>query len=143
MNRLDEVIVFRSLIKDDLYNIIEIELDKVRERLKSKGLELELDMPAKDFLIDKGFNPDFGARPLRRAIGRYIEDPLAEALLGGEYKSGDKISVTRKEDAENLYFVSEPLPRDEQGGDDGGDDDGSSPDDKPTKQPAKSAKSAK
>ena len=142
MNRLDEVIVFRALTKDDLYDIIEIELDKVRERLAVKDLTLVLDQVAKDFLIEKGFNPDFGARPLRRAIGSYIEDPLAEALLGGEYNAGDKISVTHKENAENLYFVSEPLPKDEQGDDDpdSGDDDGPSTDDKPTKQAAKAAK---
>jgi len=141
MNRLDEVIVFRALLKDDLYNIIEIELDKVRERLKVKGLKLDLDQAAKNFLIEKGFNPDFGARPLRRAIGSFIEDPLAEALLGGEYKSGETITVTHKKDSENLYFQSEPLPRDEND-DDGGDDGGPqpSPSDKPTKQAAKSAK---
>jgi ATP-dependent Clp protease ATP-binding subunit ClpC len=110
INRLDETIVFRPLVKDDLYHIIEIELKKVRERLASKGLALELDQAAKDFIIDKGFNPDFGARPLRRALGTYIEDPLAEALLAGEYKSGEKIVVTRKEGAENLFFTSEPMP---------------------------------
>ena len=142
MNRLDEIIVFRALIKDDLYDIIEIELDKVRERLEVKGLKLELDQAAKDFLIEKGFNPDFGARPLRRAIGSHIEDPLAEALLGGEYNAGDLISVTHKEDAENLYFESEPLPKDEQGDDDGDDGDGGEPstDDKPTPQAAKASK---
>ncbi len=145
MNRLDEVIVFRALIKDDLYGIIEIELDKVRERLEPKGLKLDLDQSAKDFLIDKGFNPDFGARPLRRAIGSYIEDPLAEALLGGEYNAGEKINVTHKEDAEHLYFESEQLPKDEQGDDDGdgGDGGGPSTDDKPTKQATKAAKAAK
>jgi ATP-dependent Clp protease ATP-binding subunit ClpC len=140
MNRLDEVIVFRSLIKDDLYNIIEIELDKVRERLKVKGLALDLDQPAKDFLIEKGFNPDFGARPLRRAIGSFIEDPLAEALLGGEYKSGEKINVTHKKDSENLYFQSEPSPKDEQDEDGDGGSPKPGPGDKPTKQTAQSSK---
>ncbi len=110
INRLDEIIVFRPLVRDDLYGIIEIELAKVRLRLKAKGMQLDLDQPAKDFLIDKGYNPDFGARPLRRAIGTFIEDPLAEALLSGEFKSGIRILVTRKEAAENLYFESEPLP---------------------------------
>ncbi len=141
MNRLDEVIVFQALVKDDLYEIIEIELSKVRERLQSKGLQLELDQDAKDFLIDKGFNPDFGARPLRRAISSYVEDPLAEALLAGDYKADMLILVSRKEDAENLFFESQPLPKDEQEGDDddGGGPDKPSPDDKP-KQTAKSAK---
>ncbi len=148
INRLDEIIVFKALDKDNLYDIIEIELSKVRERLEAKGIELELDKAAKDFLIDKGFNPDFGARPLRRAIGTFIEDPLAEALLSGEYESGVKISVTHKEDAENLYLESEalPKPKDEGGGDGGdddtgGDDDGGqpSPGDKPTEEPAATA----
>ncbi|MCA9295249.1 MAG: AAA family ATPase, partial [Phycisphaerales bacterium] len=109
INRLDDVIVFKPLVKDDLHDIIEIELRKVRERLEAKGMELELDSLAKDFLIDKGYNPDFGARPLRRAIGSFIEDPLAESLLSGEFKSGMKIFVTRKEDADHLYFTQKAI----------------------------------
>jgi ATP-dependent Clp protease ATP-binding subunit ClpC len=119
LNRLDEIIVFRPLVKDDLYLIIEIELKKVRQRLESKGMRLELDQAAKDFLIEKGFNPDFGARPLRRAISTHIEDPLAEALLSGEFKGGMRLMVTRKEGAPNLYFESQPIPKDDSGG--GGD----------------------
>ena len=105
INRLDEIIVFRPLIKDDLVQIIDIELAKVRERLTERQMSLELDQPAKDFLIDKGYNPDFGARPLRRAIGSYIEDPLAEALLSGEFKAGDTIKGTRPEGKDHLSFV--------------------------------------
>jgi ATP-dependent Clp protease ATP-binding subunit ClpC len=127
INRVDEIIVFHPLVKEDLYGIIEIELKKVRERLEVKGIQMELDQLAKDFLIDKGYNPDFGARPLRRAIGSFIEDPLAEALLAGEFKAGLKITVTRKDDADNLFFASEPLPRDEGEGDGGGDDNGQEP----------------
>jgi len=111
INRLDEVIVFKPLAKEDLYDIIEIELKKVRERLAAKGMQLELDQVAKDFLIDKGYNPDYGARPLRRAIGQYIEDPLAESLLSGDFHDGHKIVVTRKPEAENLYFIAEDLPK--------------------------------
>jgi ATP-dependent Clp protease ATP-binding subunit ClpC len=144
INRLDEVIVFRPLEKDDLYDIIEIELAKVRERLESKGLELELDKLAKDFLIEKGFNPDFGARPLRRAIGNFIEDPLAEALLAGEYKSGTKISVTHKEEAENLFFTSEAIPKPKDEGDSGDGDGGDGGDKGGPKSPEpKSAATAK
>ncbi|MFK7961621.1 MAG: ATP-dependent Clp protease ATP-binding subunit [Phycisphaerales bacterium] len=113
INRLDEVIVFRPLIKDDLYNIIEIELSKVRKRLEAKGIQLELDKLAKDFLIDKGYNPDFGARPLRRALGSHIEDQLAERLLSGDVHSGQKIVVTRKDEAEHLYFEAIDLPAEE------------------------------
>jgi ATP-dependent Clp protease ATP-binding subunit ClpC len=119
INRLDDVIVFKPLVKDDLHDIIEIELRKVRERLETKGMELELDSLAKDFLIDKGYNPDFGARPLRRAIGSFVEDPLAESLLSGEFKSGMKIFVTRKEDAEHLYFTSKAIEAKEAAAKDG------------------------
>ena len=113
INRLDEIIVFRPLVRDDLYDIIEIELSKVRERLEAKGMALTLDAAAKDFLITKGFNPDFGARPLKRAIGQHVEDQLAESLLSGDFKSGMRILVTRKEDADNLFFTSEQMPTDE------------------------------
>jgi ATP-dependent Clp protease ATP-binding subunit ClpC len=139
INRLDEIIVFRPLVKDDLYKIIEIELSKVRERLKSKDMELELDQAAKDFLIDKGFNPDFGARPLRRSIGQYIEDPMAEALLSGDFKSGQRIPVTRKDEAEHLFFKTEPLPGRDEGGSDDGDDGGPTKPTSPSKTPAKTA----
>src|SRR5690606_7041876 len=84
INRLDDVIVFRPLTKDDLVQIIEYETAKVSDRLRQQGFVLELDQKAKDFLIEKGYNPDFGARPLRRAIGQYIEDPLSEKLLAGD-----------------------------------------------------------
>ncbi len=140
INRLDEIIVFRPLTKDDLFGIIEIELAKVRERLEAKGIVMELDKKAKEFLIDKGFNPDFGARPLRRAIGSYIEDPLAESLLSGDFRSGEKITVTHKKDAENLYFQSEPIPKDEGPGDDSDDGDAPEPSpDSPTEEPAATA----
>ncbi len=117
INRLDDVVVFRPLLKDDLTVIIEYELSKVRKRLQEKGMKLELDAVAKDFLIEKGYNPDFGARPLRRALGSYIEDPLAENLLMGEFKSGDEIRVTRLEGQDHLNFKA---VRAGEGGDEGG-----------------------
>jgi ATP-dependent Clp protease ATP-binding subunit ClpC len=105
INRLDEVIVFRPLSREDLTHIIELEVGKVSKRLQAThGISLELDQPAKEFLIDKGFNPDFGARPLRRAIGQYIEDPLSEQLLMGDLKDKSTVKVTRKEDKEHLSF---------------------------------------
>ena len=110
INRLDEIIVFRPLVKDDLVQIIDIELAKVRERLAERHMTLVLDQAAKDFLIEKGYNPDFGARPLRRAIGSYIEDPLAESLLTGEFKPGDTLKGTRPEGKEHLAFVVERPP---------------------------------
>jgi ATP-dependent Clp protease ATP-binding subunit ClpC len=116
INRLDETIVFRPLLKDDLNHIIEFELGKVRERLAAKGMELELDQRAKDFIIDKGYNPDFGARPLRRAISQYIEDQLAENLLSGDFGDGHRINVTRKEEAEHLYFEATDIPKEDTSG---------------------------
>ncbi|RMH30264.1 MAG: ATP-dependent Clp protease ATP-binding subunit [Planctomycetota bacterium] len=110
INRLDDVIVFRPLTKDDLVTIVEYETGKVRDRVAGQGLELVLDQSAKDFLIEKGYNPDFGARPLRRAIGTYIEDPLAEQLLAGDLKNAGRILVTRKGEDDFLTFTHEPAP---------------------------------
>ncbi|MEY4119291.1 MAG: hypothetical protein RLZZ116_2619 [Planctomycetota bacterium] len=125
INRLDEVVVFRPLVKDDLVTIIEYELSKVRKRLAEKGMKMELDGLAKDFLIDKGYNPDFGARPLRRALGQYIEDPLAENLLMGEFKAGDEIQVTRDEGKDHLTFKA--VRSGDGGGGGGGGGDGGTP----------------
>ncbi len=93
LNRVDDIIVFRSLTRSDLKNIIEIELEKVRKRLKEKGLALELTEEAKELLIDKGSNLEFGARPLRRTIEHLLEDPLAEQLLNGAFAGKEKITV--------------------------------------------------
>ena len=97
LNRLDDIIVFRALTRDDLYTIVDFELRKMRERLMAEhGLEMELTAEAKEFLIDKGFNPDFGARPLRRAIEQFVEDPISEDVLRGNYKDKKKIMITVK-----------------------------------------------
>ncbi|MGP1273674.1 MAG: ATP-dependent Clp protease ATP-binding subunit, partial [Phycisphaerales bacterium] len=113
INRLDDVIVFRPLTKDDLVQIVEYEVAKVGKRLQQQGIELELDQAAKDFLIDKGYNPDYGARPLRRALGTYIEDPLSEMLLAGEVDHDAIVRVTRKDEADNLFFSAEARPKPE------------------------------
>ncbi|MFH0877117.1 MAG: ATP-dependent Clp protease ATP-binding subunit [Candidatus Omnitrophota bacterium] len=105
LNRIDDVIVFRPLEKKDLYSIIEIEMREVQERLAEQKVKLELDLSAKDFLIDKGFDPVFGARPLKRTIQRYVEDPLAEELIAGRIKEGALIRVCR--DKEELLFKNE------------------------------------
>jgi ATP-dependent Clp protease ATP-binding subunit ClpC len=104
INRLDDMIVFRPLVKADLTHIIDLELAKVKDRLKARGMTLEVSEPAKDFLIEKGYNPDFGARPLRRALAQYVEDPLAERLLSGEFADGTAITATREEGKEYLSF---------------------------------------
>jgi len=104
LNRLDDTIMFRSLTREDMCQIVDLELAKIRQRLNEKDLQLLIDDEAKQFLVDKGFNPDFGARPLRRTVENLIEDHLSEELLRGAYKDKDTISVTVKD--EHLYFES-------------------------------------
>ncbi len=103
LNRLDSQIVFKALTRDDLTTIVEYELNKVFKRLIEHGLKLEVSNASKEFLIDKGYNPEFGARPLRRAIERYIEDPLSEGLLKGDFKRTDVIKIDVL-DEEHLKF---------------------------------------
>jgi ATP-dependent Clp protease ATP-binding subunit ClpC len=93
LNRVDDIIVFHSLKDEDLKQIIDIELAKVYKRLKEKELALVLTDEAKEFLISKGTSLQFGARPLRRAIEQYLEDPLAEDLLRGAFEGKDTITV--------------------------------------------------
>ncbi len=128
INRLDDIIVFKPLTREDLVQIVEYEVGKVAKRLEAQGITLELDQSAKDFLIEKGYNPDFGARPLRRAIGTYIEDPLSEMLLAGELHGKNLLQVSHAEGADNLTFNASHRPPSD-GDDDGGDggDGGNSP----------------
>ena len=94
INRLDDIIVFRPLTREDLVQIIEYEVGKLSTRLAAQGINLKLDQTAKDFLIERGYNPDYGARPLRRAIGQFIEDPLSEMLLSGDLHNKNLVKVT-------------------------------------------------
>jgi len=94
INRLDDVIVFRNLNKPDMTQIVELEVAKVKGRLKFKDVEIILTPAATDFLIEKGYDPQLGARPLRRAVERYLQDPLAEELLRGGIKPNEVIEVT-------------------------------------------------
>ncbi len=91
LNRVDDIIVFHSLRNEDLRQIVEIMLDRLSERLADQALTIELTEEAKDFLAKVGYDPKFGARPLRRAIQRYVEDPLSEALLSGVVKGGQRV----------------------------------------------------
>lgn len=91
INRIDDFIIFRKLTKEHIYKIIDIQLEDLRKRLKDKNLTLELTQAAKDFLVEKGFDEKFGARPLKRAIMQYVEDELAEILLVGKVKPNTKI----------------------------------------------------
>ena len=103
LNRVDDTIVFKALTRENLQTIVDYELAKVFKRLTEHGLKLELTEQAKEFLIDKGYNPEFGARPLRRAIEHYIEDPLSEAVLAGKFKGKSVIKV-EVQDEEHLML---------------------------------------
>jgi len=98
LNRLDDVIVFRAFTKPDLILILNLEVSKVLDRLRKKNLKLELDDKAKDFLVEKGYDPQYGARPMRRAVERFFEDPLAEEILKGAVHEGETIHVTAEND---------------------------------------------
>ncbi|MFO0890299.1 MAG: ATP-dependent Clp protease ATP-binding subunit [Isosphaeraceae bacterium] len=106
LNRLDDVIVFHSLNKEDLKQIVDIELTKIRGRMADRGLELVLTDEAKDYLIVKGYNPDYGARPLRRAIENMIENPLSEEILRGTLAGKNRIvvEVEGEDDQKKLKF---------------------------------------
>ena len=94
INRLDDIIVFHTLSKPDLVQIVDLEVSKVAKRLKAKEVELILDETAHEFLIEKGYDPAYGARPMRRAVERFLEDPLAEELLREKIKAGDIVTVS-------------------------------------------------
>jgi ATP-dependent Clp protease ATP-binding subunit ClpC len=102
INRLDDLIVFRPLNRVDLESIIHLEMKAVEARVQKKGVRISLTNEALNYLIDQGFNPDFGARPLKRAIERLVEDPLSEGLLRGEFKDAKHIHISMKD--KHLFF---------------------------------------
>ncbi|MEQ8847669.1 ATP-dependent Clp protease ATP-binding subunit [Botrimarina sp.] len=114
INRVNDVIVFRHLNEENLKEVVHLEVSKVRERLADKGYELQLTDEAKAFLVKKGSNTDYGARPLRRAIETFIEDPLAEELLKGEFVGKDTIRVDVKSVGDKKQLVFEGLQNKEQ-----------------------------
>jgi ATP-dependent Clp protease ATP-binding subunit ClpC len=112
LNRLDEIIVFQNLTREDLRLIIDIEVRHVQERMVAQGIDLHLSNEAKDFLIEKGYNPDFGARPLRRAIEQLVEDPLAEEVLRGAFE-GKKVLHVGVRDG-HLFFETAGAPEEQE-----------------------------
>ena len=107
LNRIDDVIVFHPLDKKDIFEIIDIMSEDLFDRASELGLNVEFDEKAKEFLTDKGFDPKYGARPLRRALQKYVEDPLAEALLNQNLGEGDTVVLTHTEGEEELEFEIE------------------------------------
>lgn len=113
INRLDDIIVFRALNRENLEQIVDYELKKVYERLAVKDMQLEIDDKARDYLIEKGYNPDYGARPLRRAIEQNIEDALSESILRGQFKAGSLIKATHEIGKDGLTYTSEIIKKDD------------------------------
>jgi len=97
LNRLDDTIVFKQLSRENMKQIVLLEVKQVLQRLRERDIHVDISDEAKDFIVDRGYDPDFGARPIRRAIERYIEDPLSEELLKGRFKHGDNIHVNVKD----------------------------------------------
>ena len=95
LNRIDEIVVFRQFEKPEMIQILELEIRKVTTRLAQKGIHLIMTDEAQEFLLEKGFDQSMGARPLRRAVQRYLEDPLAEDILRGEFEGSEKVSVIK------------------------------------------------
>ncbi len=102
LNRLDDIIVFRPLEKEDLLKIVDIEVNELAKRIKEQNMEITLDNESKELILEKGFDPVYGARPLKRTIQRLLEDPLAEEMILGTFKGGAKIEITRE--GEKLIF---------------------------------------
>jgi ATP-dependent Clp protease ATP-binding subunit ClpC len=102
LNRIDDVVLFNSLTKEDINQIIDLELKKLFVRIEELGYTLELTKDAKIYLADKGYDQQFGARPLARAIQRYIEDPLAEEIINSKISEGDTIKIKLDKKADEL-----------------------------------------
>jgi ATP-dependent Clp protease ATP-binding subunit ClpC len=114
LNRIDEVIVFHKLTKEEIKTIVDLMMGRLREQMGEHEAAIELTEEAKELLVDKGYDPAMGARPLRRAIQRYIEDPLADYVLGRSLKPGSTILVGKKADEEEVDIsVIEGAPPEE------------------------------
>jgi ATP-dependent Clp protease ATP-binding subunit ClpC len=107
LNRLDDIVIFKMLEKEQLNKIVDLEVNKVLVRLRNKKIHLVLDDAAREFLMKEGYDPQYGARPMRRAVEKHIEDPLAEHVLRGDVKEGDNVQVTFNEEKKVLKFSAE------------------------------------
>mgnify|MGYP000860022716 FL=1 len=105
LNRIDDVVMFNALDKDNIKGIVEVELQKLLDRMKGLGYSLRITDKAKDFIAEKGYDKQFGARPLKRTIQRFIEDEIAEKIVLGEVREGDTISVDYADKDEKLTFL--------------------------------------
>ena len=104
LNRLDDIIVFQSLTKENLHHIVGLEIKEVADRLKDRNISIQLSSEAVEFFVSKGFDPTFGARPLKRTIQRFLEDPLAEEIISGRFTDGSTINVKYDKNKDILIF---------------------------------------
>jgi len=107
LNRIDDILVFHRLTNEELRQIVDLNVVEVTERLEEKGVELVLTDEAKDYIVERGTDEEYGARPLRRAVQQYIEDPLSEQLLMGAFEPGSRIVVQVSETTGDLIFNTE------------------------------------
>jgi ATP-dependent Clp protease ATP-binding subunit ClpC len=108
LNRIDDVIIFNALTKENIFNIIDILMKGVTKRLQNLGFSMELTLEAKEFISDKGYDAQFGARPLHRALQKYLEDPLAEEILNLSVKAGDKLIADLDKENGKIKFIYQP-----------------------------------
>ena len=104
LNRIDEVIIFSPLSLEQMYEIVDLQMDEIRQRLAEHGIKVELTKKAREWLSKEGFDPSFGARPLRRTLQKYVESPLSVSILSGEFNEGDKVVVDLNEAEAKLVF---------------------------------------
>ena len=107
LNRIDDMFVFKQLEKEDIVKIVDIGLKKLLSRINLQGIKVDVSKPALEFLAEKGYDKTYGARPLRRAIQKYLEDPLSEEILKGNFKDVGKVKVKYKKGAEELIFTDD------------------------------------
>jgi len=104
LNRIDEVIIFSPLSLEQMYDIVNLQMNEIQQRLAEHGLEVELSEKARKWLANEGFDPNFGARPLKRTLQKFVESPLSIKLLSGEFKDHDKVMVNLNEEKQELEF---------------------------------------
>jgi ATP-dependent Clp protease ATP-binding subunit ClpC len=111
LNRVDDVVVFNSLGKEEIFKIIDIELKSLFNRIQGLGYTIQLTDSAKEFIAEKGYDSNFGARPLKRAIQKYLEDPIAEEILKGELHEGDKITIDFDKTTQEIRVLGKEKPK--------------------------------